>query len=198
MELASVLGGEPWSDHPACTHPLLGQLARMVNDATSDAERNRLAVLIPSVVGLTGGGLRWAVGFTSSVAIHALPDAPEPTQRALAAGLIRAGQLAETLDPQPVPGTAGIPAALATIPWAVTWARRFGSERPIKPKVFLARSAPAMITSAVNGTTNAAAPDTDRRLRELLELAVDTARRLQEAPAVPVVDSRRRAATEPA
>ena len=28
MELASVLAGERWSDHPACTHPLLAQLAR--------------------------------------------------------------------------------------------------------------------------------------------------------------------------
>ena len=23
MEFASYLAGEPWSDHPACTHPLL-------------------------------------------------------------------------------------------------------------------------------------------------------------------------------
>ena len=27
MELASVLAGERWSDHPSCTHPLLAQLA---------------------------------------------------------------------------------------------------------------------------------------------------------------------------
>ena len=36
MELASVLAGERWSDHPACTHPLLAELARLVNDDTSD------------------------------------------------------------------------------------------------------------------------------------------------------------------
>ena len=28
MELASLLAGEPWSDHPACTHPLLAAVAR--------------------------------------------------------------------------------------------------------------------------------------------------------------------------
>ena len=28
MELASFLAGERWSDHPACTHPLLAALAR--------------------------------------------------------------------------------------------------------------------------------------------------------------------------
>jgi hypothetical protein len=197
MEMASVLGGERWSDHPSCTHPLLAQTARMVNDATTDGERNRLALLIPDVVGVTGGGLRWAVGFTSAVAIHALPDAPEPTQRALAAGLIRAGQLADTLGPQPVPGTEGIPAALATIPWAVTWAQRFGSDRPIRPKVFLTRSAPAIVTSAVKGTADAAAPDPDGRLRALLEFAIATATRLQ-ALAVTPAPAPRAATTEPA
>ncbi len=183
MEMASVLSGERWSDHPGCTHPLLGQLARMVNDHTSDGERGRLAVLIPSVVGLQGGDTRWVVGFTSSVAIHALHDAPEPTQRALAAGLIRARQLADSLDPQPVAGAEGITDALERVPWAVSWARRFGSDRPISPKVFLTRSAPTIITSAVTGTAHAAAPDPDGRLRRLLQYGIDVATRLQPVPA---------------
>ncbi len=29
MELASYLAGERWSDHPACTHPLLAEAARL-------------------------------------------------------------------------------------------------------------------------------------------------------------------------
>jgi len=53
MELASFLAGERWSDHPACSHPLLAALARDVNDCTSDTSRQRLAELIPSVIGLT-------------------------------------------------------------------------------------------------------------------------------------------------
>src|SRR5918911_561694 len=53
MELASFLAGERWSDHPGCTHPLLAALARHVNDYTSDVNRQRLAGLIPSVIGLT-------------------------------------------------------------------------------------------------------------------------------------------------
>ena len=32
MELASYLAGERWSDHPACTHPLLAAIARLVNE----------------------------------------------------------------------------------------------------------------------------------------------------------------------
>ncbi len=59
MEMASVLAGEPWSDHPKCTHPLVAHLARMVNDYTSDDGRARLAPHIPSVVGIRGGGLPW-------------------------------------------------------------------------------------------------------------------------------------------
>jgi hypothetical protein len=39
MEFASLPAGEPWSDHPACTHPLLAAVARHVNDYTSDAGR---------------------------------------------------------------------------------------------------------------------------------------------------------------
>jgi hypothetical protein len=54
MEYASVLAGEPWSDQPACTHPVLAELARMVNDTASPAGRSRLVVLVPSVVGLVG------------------------------------------------------------------------------------------------------------------------------------------------
>jgi hypothetical protein len=47
MEFASLLACERWSDHPACTHPLLATVARDVNDHTSDAGRSRLADLIP-------------------------------------------------------------------------------------------------------------------------------------------------------
>ena len=39
MELASFLAGEKWSDHPACTHPLIAMLARAVNDLTADHSR---------------------------------------------------------------------------------------------------------------------------------------------------------------
>src|SRR4028119_1371167 len=39
MEFAAYLAGERWSDHPSCTHPLLSELARLVNDSTSDAHR---------------------------------------------------------------------------------------------------------------------------------------------------------------
>src|SRR6478735_12095336 len=61
MEMASVLAGEPWSDAPKCTHPLLAHLARLVNDASTDAHRSELAVLIPDVVGVRDDSLAFEV-----------------------------------------------------------------------------------------------------------------------------------------
>lgn len=53
MEYVSLLAGEPWSDQPRCTHPVLAELARMVNDSTTQAGRTRLVPFIPAVIGLT-------------------------------------------------------------------------------------------------------------------------------------------------
>ena len=75
MEFASVLAGERWSDHPSCTHPLLGQLARQVNDNISDDGRQELALLIPSVVGRRGNDQTW---LTVAVAVAATVDPRRP------------------------------------------------------------------------------------------------------------------------
>src|ERR1700712_339184 len=61
MEYASYLAGERWSDRPACTHPTLASLARLVNDLSDDSERSKLGILIPSVVGLNGDDPRVTV-----------------------------------------------------------------------------------------------------------------------------------------
>ena len=59
MEFASFLAGERWSDHPSCTHPLLAQLARHVNDSLNDGDRQKLVPLIPLVVGRRGDDRTW-------------------------------------------------------------------------------------------------------------------------------------------
>ena len=84
MEFASLLAGERWSDHPACTHPLLAAVARHVNDHTSDAARPRLAELIPSVIGLTGEDLHIDARIALGSARLALPVAAAERQRVLA------------------------------------------------------------------------------------------------------------------
>ena len=80
MELASYLAGERCSDHPACTHPLLAAIARLVNDHTSDKGRPRLAELIPSVIGLTGDDPHIDALITLRCTTIALPVTKERTQ----------------------------------------------------------------------------------------------------------------------
>jgi hypothetical protein len=98
MELASVLAGERWSDHPACTHPLLAALARHVNDYTSDAGRQRLAGLIPSVIGLTGDDLRIDARIALRSAIAALPVVSAERQRVMAVGVLACERVLAELD----------------------------------------------------------------------------------------------------
>lgn len=53
MEYVSLLAGEQWSDRPECTHPLLAQEARTVNDLLRDGDRSRLVPLIGRLFGTT-------------------------------------------------------------------------------------------------------------------------------------------------
>src|SRR6478609_6669614 len=113
MEMASLLANEPWSDRPRCTHPLLAQLARLVNDHTSDAGRGRLVPMIPEVIGVHGDGFAWEASLVAAVGCRAVYDVPEESQRAIAAGLLRCEQLT-TDDAE----RAAIGQALETIPGA--------------------------------------------------------------------------------
>src|SRR5690242_17865702 len=89
MEFASFLAGERWSDHPECTHPLLAELARDVNDLVGDEERQQLVRLVPLVVGRHGDDRTW-LALPVAVAADPLLEVPAQTQRVLAAGLLRA------------------------------------------------------------------------------------------------------------
>ena len=50
MELASVVAGEPFTDHPQCVHPALALAARVVNDQVGDAVRQSLVPLLPQMM----------------------------------------------------------------------------------------------------------------------------------------------------
>jgi hypothetical protein len=47
MEYVSVLTGTTFNDHPSCTDPTLATVARLVNDASTDAGRPLLAGFAP-------------------------------------------------------------------------------------------------------------------------------------------------------
>ncbi len=186
MEFASFLAGERWSDHPSCTHPLLAQLARQVNDSLSDGERQLLVPLIPSVVGRRGDDRTW---LTLPVTVAAVPilEVPEETQRVLAAGLLCAEQLCAEAGPELAASQREARAALDRVPGAVAWVERLRIRPGITARAFADRSAPTMVRFAAEGIVESGAPDRDVRLRALLETAIAACpapNRMDRAPAV--------------
>lgn len=175
MEFASYLAGESWSDHPACTHPVLASLARMVNDCTSDEARSRLTVLIPSVIGLRGDDRRVGLLVSLRAATAALPVASAERQRALAVGILACERNLAVLPERPPHDIAAqIRTALDQAPDAEQWAREFiGSVRSWSRTKFTPRTADSILRVAVQGIAEACIPDADSRLFELLSHAID-------------------------
>ncbi len=200
MELASVLAGERWSDHPACTHPLLAALARHVNDYTSDGGRQRLAELIPSVIGLTGDDLHVDARIALRCATTALPVVSAERQRVMAVGLLAADRVLARLDGRPVERLERDSArALADVPDAARWAERFVGDVVPSASAFRRHSAPGIVSCAVAGIAAACVSDPDVILRELLVGAIDDCARWTPGGADAVEPAVRRAPTpEPA
>ncbi len=184
MEFASFLAGERWSDHPSCTHPLLGHLARQVNDILSDGNRQQLVPLIPMVVGRRGDEHTW---ITLPVAVAAEPilDVPDETQKILAAGLLSAERLCVEAGPSLDGTRQQARAALDLIPGAVAWVEGLRIRPRVTAKIFADRCAPTMIRCTVDGIVMADNADRDARLRALLETAIavcPAAPRMERAP----------------
>lgn len=173
MEFASYLAGEPWSDHPSCTHPLLAAVARDVNDCTTDANRNRLAPLIPSVIGLTADDPRLSARITTKALWIALPVVSQERQHILAVALLVSEQLLAELEGRPANSMqAKSASALAQVPAAARWARSF-TARPHRGRPdYTKRTAPRAIACAVEGIAQACIPNPDDLLYEVLAGAI--------------------------
>ena len=173
MELASYLAGERWSDHPACTHPLLAAVARDVNDYTSDAGRGRLAGLIPSVIGLTGDDLHLDARIALECARMALPVVAAERQQVMAVSVLACERMLAALDGRPggrLEEQSQL--ALAQVPHAAQWARGFTRDIPVSAKDFRRRCAPYIVHAAVEGIALACVPEPDELLRDLLAGAI--------------------------
>jgi hypothetical protein len=174
MEYASYLAGEKWSDHPGCTHPLLAELARQVNDFTSDETRQSLVELVPDLIGLTGSDLRIDVRIALRAARTALPVVSEEQQRMMATAVLTCERLLAELDGRPGRAMSqDSSAALALAPGAATWARRFIRNTSVSSRVFRRQSAPSIVRYAVRGIAQACVPDPDSLLRTLLAGAIE-------------------------
>ena len=174
MEYASYLAGERWSDRPACTHPALASLARLVNDLTSDDARSRLSTLIPSVVGLTGDDPRVPVLVAVLAATSALPIASSMRQSALATGLVRCERLLDEWEgPEIERARLRIRAAFLLAPGTEQWARDFLRQVSPRGARQLTINEEAVLRTAVIGIADACVPDADDRLARLLEAAIE-------------------------
>jgi hypothetical protein len=169
MEFASYLAGERWSDDPACTHPLLAAAARNVNDYTSDASRQRLAVLIPSVIGLTSDDLHVDARIALRCAQLALPVVAAERQRVMAVSILACERVLAELDGRPADSLSdGSRAALEQAPHAADWALDFTREVRSSTSGFRRHAAPSIVSYAVEGIARAAVAQPDDLLRELL------------------------------
>ena len=170
-EVASLLAGEPWSDRPGCTHPLLAALARLVNDHTSDARRHELLTLAADLADRRGDDDTW-IRLPVAVAASTILDVPEPTQRILAAGLRRAEPLCIDAGPALAETLQDTRATLALVPGATTWVEMRPRHPPADLTEFARHTAPAMVRCTVEGLVTAQHPDLDRRLHDLLRVGI--------------------------
>lgn len=183
MEFASFLSGERWSDHPACTHPLLAALARHVNDLTSDAGRPLLAPLVPAVIGVTSDDPRMDARVALRAATTALPVVCEERQRVLALSVLSSEELLAALDGRPV-GSMGPAsrAALDAVPGAERWARavrtRLAGDAPPSVKAFRRYAGPQAVHCAAEGVAQACIRDPEALLHHMLAAAIDDCRAL--------------------
>jgi hypothetical protein len=174
MEMASYLAGEPWSDHPVCTHPLLGALARLVNDHASDTGRRNLVELVPSVIGVTSTDPRVDVRIALRAATTALPVVSEERQRILAVAVLAAERVLSDIDGRPADELGEQSRrALAQAPIAARWAESFNRDMRTTAKGFHRHGAPNTVRHAVVGIAHACIPDPDAMLRDLLVGAIE-------------------------
>lgn len=173
MELASYLAGERWSDHPGCTHPLLATLARDVNDHVGPDARQRLAPLIPNVIGLSGDDPRVDVWIALDAARTAMPVASAERQGVMAVSILRCERVLDELEGRSLeyisPYTLRV---LAQVPEATRWAHRFTQIGWSGIRSFTRRSGPAIVHSAVVGVADACTTDPDAILVNLLRRTI--------------------------
>ena len=152
---------------------LLAAVARQVNDHTSAAGRQRLAELIPSVIGLIGDDLHIDARMALRSATMALPVVAAGRQRVMAVSVLACERVLAELDGR-APGALEEQSrlALAKAPHAAAWADQFTSGIRPSHKGFRRQAAPTIVHDAVEGIAQACVPDPDGMLRDLLVQAI--------------------------
>ncbi|WP_374970487.1 hypothetical protein [Terrabacter sp. BE26] len=174
MEMASFLAGERWSDRPACTDPVLAELARWVNDMLDHPHRQRLVMMVPEVVGLTPDDPRATTGLLLTAARAALPVAAPERQCIMALAILNAERvLADREGRSPDHLSEPSRSALTSSPGAESWARAQLARRGFSPAAVRPSSAAKVVSLAVDGIARAWIDDRQERLVDLLRDGID-------------------------
>jgi hypothetical protein len=182
MEYASYLAGQRWSDHPACTHPLVGELARQVNDFTSDQSRQALVEFVPDMIDLTGDDLRIDLCVALRAARTAFPVVAEQRLRIMAVAILACERLRADLAGCPgAPLTEESRDVLALAPATAAWASGFTRDLSVSQRAFRRQTAPTVVRCAVQGIAHACLPDPDALLRALLAGVIEDCKALRTA-----------------
>lgn len=183
MEYASVLAGEPWSDSPRVTHPVLAELAREVNDASSDHARPHLAVLIPQVITGYRRDSLLAQRLARRLLLRALDVATGPRRRTLSVGLLAAERACGPGAPAPDDVDRQAVRALLRDPDPdLRWALQF--TRPhARHAAYDERPALAAVELSVRTMVEQGGNRTDELLRDLLVDCLALTRENTRAPA---------------
>lgn len=194
MEMASFLAGERWSDHPKCTHPVLATMARCVNDSLDDVARQRIAGLIPDVVGLHPQSPRVGPSLMLLAATEALPIAAAERQNVMALAILAAERHLNELEHRPAltlrPSSW---AALNAAPMAERWAREFSGRSGLShARGFTTAASSSIVALAVDSIARACIDDPQPRLIQLLQDGVAETRRLAGESDVAPVETRPR------
>jgi hypothetical protein len=155
-----------------CTHPLLAELARDVNDFTFRRRPVRAARLAPSVIGLTSDDLRMIARIAARGHYRATGGRGRPAACARGGGAGLRAMLADRTAVRPACSSRRAGEALAAVPDAQRWARGFTREVPIAPKGFRRHAAPNIVRCATRGIAQACIRDPDLMLRELLTATI--------------------------
>lgn len=175
MEFASFLAGERWSDHPACTDPTLGTLARAVNDTIRDERRGELVGDIPRVIGLKGDDVRLGLVVALRAAVMALPVASMERQRALAVGVIATMDALAELGINRPRAQDDAEDALSQVPDAENWSRAHLADWRARPGDLARHGCGAIVRTAALGIAQACIDDPDTLLVAMLREAITDA-----------------------
>ncbi|MEW1953092.1 hypothetical protein [Terrabacter sp. NPDC080008] len=174
MEMASFLAGERWSDHPACTDPVLAELARWVNDVLDDAHRQQLVIMVPEVVGLKPEDPPATTALLLTAARAALPVATYDRQNLMALAILNAERVLAGREGHSTDHlSAASRAALTSSPAAERWARAQLSRHGSSPAAVRPAGATKIMALAVDGIARAWVDDRQERLVKLLRDGID-------------------------